>query len=186
MKLTIWGAPRTKKTSNQAVLMPSQGKGQPCPHCGKPVLAKVFPSAAWRDWVKAALIWAHGGRRFHRVKIGKEKVTLVSADAGVGVRWRAVAEPVNCRAVFYRDANRGDLLGYQQGLADLLQEWEILADDLWIQGWDGSRLAVDRAQPRVELELTPLQPSLMDGAQDQTDQEVDAKDPGHLAVRLRP
>lgn len=55
-----------------------------------------------------------------------------------------------------RDADRGDLVGYLQGLADLLEKRGVVANDKWIQSWDGSRLAKDKANPRVELTLTPL------------------------------
>lgn len=65
-----------------------------------------------------------------------------------------LAEPVHVAATFYRDANRGDLVGYMQALADLLEDGGIVADDKWIHGWDGTRLALDRQRPRVELTLT--------------------------------
>ena len=64
---------------------------------------------------------------------------------------------INCTAFFYRDARRGDAVGYYQGLADVLQELEIIPDDKQIVSWDGSRLFVDSARPRVELWLTPVQ-----------------------------
>lgn len=64
--------------------------------------------------------------------------------------------PVNCAAVFYRDRASGDLVGYQQGLADVLEKLGAIENDAQIQGWDGSRLAVDTACPRVELRLGPL------------------------------
>jgi hypothetical protein len=65
--------------------------------------------------------------------------------------------PYNCAAAFYRAAAVGDLVGYQQGLADVLEKLGVLSDDGLIQGWDGSRLLVDRACPRVEVTLTPIE-----------------------------
>ena len=65
--------------------------------------------------------------------------------------------PVNCCALFYRDADRGDLVGYQQAIADALEKVGVLADDKWIQGWDGSRLRLDHASPRVVVRLTRLE-----------------------------
>lgn len=67
---------------------------------------------------------------------------------------RPLAIALNCAATFYRDADRGDAVGYYQGLADLLQEAGIVQDDKFIVSWDGSRLARDASRPRVELALT--------------------------------
>lgn len=67
-----------------------------------------------------------------------------------------IAEPVNCAALFYRDALRGDACGFYQGLADLLQHGGVVSDDKHIVSWDGSRLLKDSARPRVELVLTPI------------------------------
>ena len=56
-----------------------------------------------------------------------------------------------------------------QAVADWLQDKElspqvkglhVLPDDKWIQAWDGSRLEIDKAVPRVEVELTPMEPTL--------------------------
>lgn len=60
---------------------------------------------------------------------------------------------LNCRALFFRDANAGDAVGYYQGLADVLQEAGILQDDVSIVSWDGTRLTKDANDPRVELVL---------------------------------
>lgn len=73
--------------------------------------------------------------------------------------------PVNCKAVFYRDALRGDAVGFYQAVADFLQKdlarkgqapLQVLADDKWIVSWDGSRLDKDAARPRIEVELTEI------------------------------
>ena len=66
---------------------------------------------------------------------------------------RPIAASVSCSAIFYRDADRGDLVGYMQGLADLLEKRGILKNDRQIVSWDGSRLALDRDNPRVEVLL---------------------------------
>lgn len=65
--------------------------------------------------------------------------------------------PVNCAAIFYRDAERGDSTGYYQGLADVLEEIGVVTNDKHITQWDGSRLKVDKANPRVEVILTPVE-----------------------------
>lgn len=62
--------------------------------------------------------------------------------------------PVNCRAIFYRHANVGDLLGFEQALADALQQGGIVENDRLITQWDGSRMLVDKVEPRVDVELT--------------------------------
>lgn len=73
-------------------------------------------------------------------------------------------QPYNCAALFFRDRDVGDLSGFQEGLADVLEEVGVLSNDKWIQGWDGSRLYVDRACPRVELIVSPVRaaPSTME------------------------
>ena len=67
-----------------------------------------------------------------------------------------LAQPLNCAAIFYRDANRGDAVGYYQGLADALESAGVLSNDKWIVQWDGSRLAKDAKRPRIEVTLTAL------------------------------
>ena len=144
--LVVFGAPRTKKTHN--VLRRSLGHG------GRPA---VFPSAAWRRWVKEAT--------FAELRYGEVlNLPVLPSDAVKRMLWAArirsaplhyfpLERPVNCRARFFRDADRGDLLGFEQGLADLLEVRGLITNDRLIVGWDGSVLLVDRARPRVELEL---------------------------------
>jgi Holliday junction resolvase RusA-like endonuclease len=110
----IYGAPRTKKTSNRLV------------RAGK--RAVVLPSKAWATWVQEAKI------------------------RGLSARLPLTAA-LNCRAVFYRDADRGDAVGYYQGLADLLEKRRVIANDKQIVSWDGSRLLKDATNPRVEVTL---------------------------------
>ena len=64
-----------------------------------------------------------------------------------------IAYPVNLRATFYRDALRGDAVGFYQALADVLEEAGVVQNDRWIVSWDGSRLEKDAKRPRVELVL---------------------------------
>jgi hypothetical protein len=66
-----------------------------------------------------------------------------------------IASPVNVAAMFFRDAARGDAVGYYQGLADALEEAGVVSDDKWVVSWDGSRLGKDAARPRVELTIEP-------------------------------
>lgn len=98
--------------------------GRPCP----------LPSAAWCAWADAV----------------SPRIRSALASAGMA----PIAYPVNCRAIFYRDANRGDAVGYYQGLADVLEKAGVVINDVCIATWDGSRLRKDAANPRVEVELT--------------------------------
>ena len=67
-----------------------------------------------------------------------------------------ITQPLNCAAIFYRDADRGDAVGYYQGLADALESAGIVDNDRWITQWDGSRLAKDANRPRIEVTLTAI------------------------------
>jgi hypothetical protein len=110
----------------------------------------VLPSAAWRKWVKSA--------------------GITFQDPQLAAAWYAngpILCPVTCRALFYRDARRGDLVGFMQGLADLLEQREILTNDRLIESWDGTRLLLDRTRPRVEVLITPIeQQEAIHGAED--------------------
>lgn len=68
------------------------------------------------------------------------------------------AVEVNCAARIYRDARRGDAVGYYQGIADVLEELGVVENDRLIVAWDGSRLLLDPTNPRVELTLTRIEP----------------------------
>lgn len=171
-RFVIEGAPRTLKNNPQIFLLKSFGKGQPCPHCKKPLVATRLASKAWEEWVKVARIftgsrehwadnhgkkWSEYSHELKRAKIGKDLVTYVVPTNGQpGIKLQPLAVPMNCEALFYREAARGDSVGYVQGLYDLMQEWGIVADDKWITQGDGTRMLIDRARPRVEVTLRVL------------------------------
>ena len=114
-----------------------------------------------------------GGRKFH---IPSEAYTTMEGQIVAWARSRSLqgalfvaadrrlhgacdlflAQPLNCCAIFYRDADRGDAVGYYQGLADALEAAGVVADDKWIKQWDGSRLAKDASRPRIEVTLRAL------------------------------
>ncbi len=96
---------------------------------GKP---KVMPSEAWLNWAATATV-----------------------SRLVPMPWSNPTGDLNLCALFFRDADRGDAVGYYQGIADLLERRGILANDKQIVSWDGSRLLIDRTRPRVELVLRP-------------------------------
>jgi len=74
----------------------------------------------------------------------------------VAVAWLSLAQPLNCCAIFYREKDLGDAVGYYQGLADALEAAGVVADDKWIKQWDGSRLAKDAKLSRIEVTLTAI------------------------------
>ena len=134
---TIHGAPRTKKTSTQLV------------HIGK--FHKLLPSKQHKAWFKLAMEQAP--------RILRELAAQGATLPLVGL--------VEVSAVFYRDRNTGDLLGYEQSLADWLQAPRhkpkrngagIIRDDAQIDSWDGSRRAKDAANPRIEVTIRALGP----------------------------
>ena len=110
-----------------------------------------------------------GERKFHipsepyREMEGKI-LKWASAIAGLMIRdGRAhdmsalnLSQPLNCSAIFHREKNIGDAVGYYQGLADALEAAGIVSDDKWITQWDGSRLAKDATRSRIEVTLTAI------------------------------
>lgn len=150
LRLVLSDAPRTKKTHNRIISI-----GAKCRACGRGT-PRVMPSEQWTAWsdrivplLRAALFQLLRGSALSRVGTGPLVYVEASGDfAG------AIARPVNCAAIFYRDRAAGDSHGFYQGLADVLQEADVVADDKWIVSWDGSRLDKDAAQPRVELVLS--------------------------------
>jgi hypothetical protein len=129
LTLTIPGAPRTKKTHNRIILVKSRGRK---------ARRVVLPSEVWETWANAVLPAI-------AMQTRRSPVPCPLPD-----------RPYNCAATFYRDANRGDAVGYYQGLADVLEKANVVTNDKWITQWDGSRLLVDRENPRVELVLTEV------------------------------
>lgn len=132
--LVVDGPPRTKKTSN---ILATAGRRR-----------IVLPSKAWTKWTR-------GARVMFNVMFN-----YAGADAPL---WTPIAlmqpvrSKVNCRALFYREADRGDAVGYYQGLADLLEKRTVIVNDRQIVSWDGSRLLKDAARPRVELWLEAVE-----------------------------
>ncbi len=145
MVLTILGAPRTKKTSNRIVRV----KGRPI----------VLPSKANVGWTSSAVLQLRAQYRASAGLFGR--VLGVSADrksVRVGRVDAALDCPVNVRALIYRDANRGDLVGYLQAICDALETAGVVEDDKLCVSFDGSRMFVDRHAPRVEIELSDTCP----------------------------
>lgn len=98
---------------------------------------KQMPSRAFAAWNKQAQMYL----MLWRTTNGKPELR------------DPISCPVNVRAYFYRDAQRGDAVGYYQALADALQEARIVVDDALIVSWDGSRMLIDPRSPRIDVEL---------------------------------
>lgn len=65
-----------------------------------------------------------------------------------------ISVPVNVKCIFYRDSERRcDLTNLLEAIDDILVHWRILADDNFkiIVSHDGSRVFVDRQNPRTEI-----------------------------------
>lgn len=82
-------------------------------------------------------------------------------DAGWFVKWNnpPIKEPVNVKCVFYRDSERRvDLTNLLEAIDDVLVKYGILADDNFtiLAGHDGSRVLVDKDNPRTEIEITRM------------------------------
>lgn len=135
--LTVFGMPRTKKTSS---VMAKTGDRR----TGRPVL---LPAKEWVQWTKDALILQQADLFAETIGRPGDKVFLGLTPL--------VSERVNCRAWFFvKRSQHGDAVGYYQGLADLLQKRGVLENDRLIGAWDGSDLFVDEIRPRVEIVLT--------------------------------
>ncbi len=98
--------------------------------------AVILPSAAFTAW-----------NRIAQMELAKVR----AASSGFPIETN-----VNIRAWFYRDAERGDACNFYAALADALQEGRILLDDKYAVSWDGSRILLDKENPRVEVWITEI------------------------------
>ncbi len=101
---------------------------------GRPVIMQAKTAD---EWGKSAILQLMGQLR------------LTGFPAGSG-------DAVSLRALVYRDRNVGDLGNYLAAICDALERAGVVVNDRLIQSFDGSRLLIDRKNPRVELELTPM------------------------------
>lgn len=69
----------------------------------------------------------------------------------------AIDKPINLCCVFYKEKNhRSDLVGYLQAIQDALVKAGMLLDDNSniVASTDGSRVELDRENPRIEVKIT--------------------------------
>ena len=72
---------------------------------------------------------------------------------------RPIACPVNVRCLFYmQTARKCDLTNLLEAVDDILVRAGLLADDNYtiIAGHDGSRVEIDRTNPRTEIFITKI------------------------------
>ena len=65
-----------------------------------------------------------------------------------------ISEPCNIKCIFYRDSDRiVDLTNLLEAIDDILVKYKIISDDNFhvIASHDGSRVYVDRKNPRTEI-----------------------------------
>lgn len=166
-RITIVATPRTKKTSNVTCEI-----GARCRLCRRGARTIVNPSKAYEAFEKLVapkLQQAIQGMTAARVTCtvcrgkGRKSGKKCLGCGGAKVRAVLLTAPVLIEAVFYRDANRGDLMGFHQALGDVLQTGGVLANDELIKGWPmprdgGLPLRKDAKRPRIELVITAVQP----------------------------
>lgn len=127
MKLTVIGAPRTKKNSQRIMRTRSGG-------------SFIAQSVQHNAWAESAILQMRGQAMCQRPR-----------SAG------PMEIAVNLSALVYRDRAAGDLGNFLAAICDALERAGVVANDRLIGGFDGSRLMLDAKNPRVELELTPLE-----------------------------
>lgn len=71
-----------------------------------------------------------------------------------------ISEPVNVKCVFYRDSERKvDLNNLLEAITDILVRYKVILDDNYriVAGHDGSRVLVDKENPRTEIIITKME-----------------------------
>jgi Holliday junction resolvase RusA-like endonuclease len=136
VKLVITGSPRTAKNSQR--IFTNKRTGKPFITSGK--------SAA--DWGPDAV---------------RQLVEQRCAQGPVGMRCLGphvdfpLRNDVHVKALIYRDRRSGDLDNFEHAIGDALQKAGVIKNDNQIESWDGSRKLIDRINPRVEIEITPME-----------------------------
>ena len=123
---TILLPPVTKKNSAKVV-----HTGQKCPVCKRGKNIRLLPSKKYRQYEEAAMWYLQR----------KEPITT----------------PVNVQCLFYMPtAHRVDLVNLLEAACDVLVAAGVLADDnrYIVYSHDGSRVFIDRENPRTEIYIT--------------------------------
>lgn len=100
--------------------------------------------------------------RFTKVLPSKNYVELENKCCKFLKSWNQepITTPVNIECHFYMDRNfNSDLVGYLQAIQDIMIKAKIIADDNHkiIASTDGSRVHLDRLNPRIEVYISEVQ-----------------------------
>ncbi|MBP5461907.1 MAG: hypothetical protein J6Y20_07270 [Lachnospiraceae bacterium] len=128
MRLTIKLPPVTKKNSTQIVTVKDKRTGN--------ARTIQLPSKPYQEYERNSG-W------------------FIPADCRVGINY-----PVTVKALFYMQTRRRvDKSNLEEALHDVLVYYGVLEDDNRdiIASTDGSRVYYDKANPRTEVEITPLE-----------------------------
>lgn len=129
IKFTIPIEPRTKKNSGNIVDL-----GKRCACCKRGKLSILLPSTLYKKYEK------------------ESKVFIPKVET--------IDYPVNIKYLFYKSTNvRCDLNGLFQAADDILVKYKVIKDDnrFIVAGHDGSRVLLDKDNPRTEIEITPME-----------------------------
>lgn len=135
-KFEILGAPRVKKNNQTVVVARSRSGGR---------YARKIDTKAYKKW-----------RDGYYDKNGKKHVGAIVQIEQQKPQFE-IDRPVNLKCTFYMDTNgKVDLSALYEGIQDELVKCNVLSDDNYtiVQSHDGSRVYVDPANPRMEIEIT--------------------------------
>lgn len=93
----------------------------------------LLPSKAYKEFEKKVCTWVKSN-----------------------IQIEAISRPVNMSCRFYMDKDyKSDLVGYLQAICDALVKAKVFEDDNHkiISSTDGSEVLLDRANPRIEIEI---------------------------------
>ena len=161
------------------LVVAEQGRGVrlPCVHARAPGVFCPHCSPVAADGLRVVFTIPGAVRvkknSLRRIKRGDRVLTVSSAAHerwanGAQLRLQAARHrqpdvngwgPLNLRALIYLDKEPGltNLDNLIASVMDVLQEADVVKDDAQIRGLDGCRIRVDRAAPRVEITLAPLE-----------------------------
>jgi Holliday junction resolvase RusA-like endonuclease len=138
VRFTINGPPRTKKNHQRIIRVK-----------GRPVIMQAKTADEWGKAAIAQLLKQNRPGLMRTIGVDRTKGVVT---VGTG----PIITPISLRALVYRDRNVGDLGNYLAAICDALERAGVVVNDRLIQSFDGSRLLIDRKNPRVEIELTPM------------------------------
>lgn len=98
-----------------------------------------------------------GGKR---IPIPSAAYEAYQAACGVYLRPLGIAEPVNIACRFAMATRRRvDLVNLLEAIDDILVHWGVIADDHCgiVASHDGSVVYLDKQNPRVEIEISPIE-----------------------------